>query len=150
MCSLTGDEPLYSKIAFARHSSSIMRQETKKAPAKSEASLSVRHKQGGILTTRNSWEDTAVAMNIAAVQHFTRIVSVYLPYQYCKAKKDKGGSIMNSSQNPQEPPCPKPDSEIVINFRHLSIQFLKFLLAFVRRTFPIAVENRHSLSSHWI
>ena len=35
---------------------------------------------------------------------------------------------MNSSQNPQEPPCPKPDSEIVINFRHLSIQFLNFRL----------------------
>ena len=74
MCSPTGDEPLYSKIAFARHSYSIMGQETKKPPAKSEASLSVRHKQGGILTTRSSWEEDAVDMKIAAVQHFNRIV----------------------------------------------------------------------------
>ena len=103
MCSLTGDEPLYSKIAFARHSSSFMRQ-NKKAPAKSEASLSVRHKQGGILTTRSSWEDADVNMKIAAVQHFTRIVFAYLTYQYCIARKYEGGSIMNSSQNPQEPP----------------------------------------------
>jgi hypothetical protein len=87
MCSLTGDEPLYSKIAFARHSSSFMRQ-NKKAPAKSEASLSVRHKQGGILTTLSSWEDAAVDINIAAVQHFARIVFAYLPYQYCKARKN--------------------------------------------------------------
>ena len=70
MCSLTGDEPLYSKIAFARHSSSFTRHKTKKAPAKSEASLNVYHKQGGILTTRISWEVAAVDLNIAAVQHF--------------------------------------------------------------------------------
>jgi hypothetical protein len=76
----------------------------KKAPAIPEASLSVRHKQGGILTTRSSWEVAAVEIKIAAVQHFTRIVFAYLPYKYCIARKDEGGSIMNSSQNPQEPP----------------------------------------------
>jgi hypothetical protein len=76
----------------------------KKAPAKSEASLNVRHKQGGILTTQSSWEDAAVATELAATQHFTRIVFAYLPYKYCIARKDAGGSIMNSSQNPQEPP----------------------------------------------
>jgi hypothetical protein len=64
----------------------------------------VYQKQGGILTTRSSWEVAAVDLVIAAVQHFARVVFAYLPYQYCIAKKDEGGSIMNSSQNPQEPP----------------------------------------------
>jgi hypothetical protein len=81
-----------------------MTSKTKKASANPEASLSVHHKQGGVLTMHNSWQDAAVVTNEASAHHFCRIIFAYLPHQYCFARKDQGGSIMNSSQNPQEPP----------------------------------------------